>query len=120
MKSILMEHSQLKAIAWKPYFRKNKYWLAGAILVLVAASGFLIYRSLSATQAAAQTATTAELQTAVASQGSLTVYATGAGEVVTTAEISLGFEGSGTLQEVLVKPGDKVDEGQVLARLQTD
>ena len=68
MKSIHMERSQLKAIAWKPFFRKYKWWLAAMLLLVVAASGFLIYRPLSATQAAAQTATTAELQTAVASQ----------------------------------------------------
>lgn len=120
MKSIHMQCPQLKAIEWKPFFRKNKSWLAGVLLVLLAAGGFLIYRSMTAKQAAAQAAPTAELQTAVASQGSLTVYATGAGEVVTAAEISLGFDESGTLQEVLVKPGDKVEEGQVLARLRTD
>ncbi len=120
MKSINVQGSQVKAIEWKPFFQKNKFWLVGVLLVFVAAGGYLIYRATTASQSAAQTETAAELQTAVASQGSLTVFATGAGEVVTASEISLGFDESGTLLELLVKAGNKVEEGQVLARLQTD
>ncbi|HWQ84722.1 MAG TPA: HlyD family efflux transporter periplasmic adaptor subunit [Anaerolineales bacterium] len=120
MKSINMERTRVKGFEWKPFFQKNKFWLAGVLLVLLAAGGYGIYRTNNAAQAAAETATTAELQTAVASTGSLTVLATGAGEVVTASEISLGFDESGTLLELLVKAGDSVDAGQGLARLQTD
>ncbi len=120
MKSINLEASQVKAIAWKPFLQQHKYWLACLLLVILAAGGYLIYGTIAASRAEAQTATTTELQTAIASQGSLTVFATGAGEVVAASEISLGFDESGTLLELLVKAGDQVKEGQVLARLQTD
>jgi RND family efflux transporter MFP subunit len=60
------------------------------------------------------------LQTAVARRGSLTVSASAAGQVVTSDEVSLGFDEAGTLSELLVKVGDEVTAGQVLARLEID
>lgn len=60
-----------------------------------------------------------QVQTAVARRGELTIFATGAGEIIPAREIGIGFDESGTLTELLVKVGDKVEENQVLARLKT-
>jgi RND family efflux transporter MFP subunit len=60
------------------------------------------------------------LQTAVARLDSLTVSASAAGKVIAATEISIGFDESGALAELLVKEGDVVQGGQVLARLETD
>lgn len=98
---------------------KNR-WLWGAILLLVviAAGGYTAYTIYF--KPAAAPAQEAAVQTAVARRGSLVVSASAAGKVVPAAEISLGFDEGGTLSELLVKPGDKVQTGQVLARLQTN
>ncbi len=94
-------------------------WIITLILVLCFVVGFIFFRSRTA-----QTSSTTEqensLQTAVARRGDLVVYASGTGSLVPATEISLGFEESGTLVEVLVSVGDKVNRGDVLARLQTN
>jgi RND family efflux transporter MFP subunit len=59
------------------------------------------------------------MQTAVARQGELVIFASGAGQVVPASEIDLGFDESGTLIELNVAVGDKVETGDVLALLQT-
>lgn len=64
------------------------------------------------TEAAAQ-----EVQTSVVRRGDITISATGAGTVIPTTDISLGFPNSGTLVELRVKVGDEVAAGDVLAVL---
>lgn len=64
-------------------------------------------------------AETPEVQTAVARQGDLVVSASGAGSVISAVEIGLGFDESGTLIELLVSVGEKVEAGQIIARLDT-
>ena len=88
------------------------------LVILAAAAGIYIYRTRQAA-ATAQVAVST-LQTAVARRGSLTVSASAAGQVVTSDEVSLGFDEAGTLSELLVKVGDEVTAGQVLARLEID
>jgi HlyD family secretion protein len=61
-----------------------------------------------------------QIQNALARNGDLTVFAAGAGEVIPAAEVNLGFDESGTLAELLVKVGDQVQAGEVIARLETD
>jgi len=102
---------------WKNLARNKKIWIP-AIVIILAGGGYAAYRFYF--QSPAQTDTTQQLQTAVARRGDLTVFATGAGQVIAATEISIGFDESGTLSELLVKLGDKVQAGQVLARLQTD
>ena len=62
----------------------------------------------------------AAIPQAVARIGSLTVSVTGSGELMPAATTELGFAQSGKLMEVLVKAGDEVMAGQLLARLQID
>ena len=104
----------------KSKWPRRRIVIGGLILlvVLAFAAGIYIYRTRQAA-ATAQVAVSA-LQTAVARRGSLTVSASAAGQVVTSDEVSLGFDEAGTLSELLVKVGDEVTAGQVLARLKID
>ncbi|MEJ2708576.1 MAG: HlyD family efflux transporter periplasmic adaptor subunit [Anaerolineales bacterium] len=99
-------------------FPGRKTWLVLAGLVILAAGGYAAYRILSPSPA--ETTTTPQVQTAVARRGDLTVSASGVGKVVAASEISVGFDESGTLAELLVNVGDKVKSGQVIARLNTN
>ena len=58
------------------------------------------------------------LQTAKVRMGDLVVTASGAGTVVPSAEIDLGFRSSGVLTELNIALGDSVKTSQVLARLE--
>jgi HlyD family secretion protein len=95
--------------------RRNLFFLAG--LVVIAAIGFGAWQWLhrSSNNQASQTV----LQTAVARRGSLVVSASATGKVIAPQVINLGFDESGTLSELLVKVGDKVKAGDVLARMDT-
>jgi pyruvate/2-oxoglutarate dehydrogenase complex dihydrolipoamide acyltransferase (E2) component len=96
----------------------KKLWIELAFVLLAAIGVYIAYRLLIV-QSGAHTVETAQVQTAVARQGDLVVFASGAGSVVPAAEIGIGFEESGTLSELLIRVGDQVQAGQVLARLQT-
>lgn len=118
-----MKLPQLKDLHWSKFnlknlSRKKKIWIPAIALILVAAGSYAVYHFYF--QPPAQTNATQRLQTAVARRGDLTVFATGAGQVIAATEINTGFDEGGTLSELLVKLGDKVQVGQVLARLQTD
>ena len=98
---------------------KRNIWIAVIIVaLLVVAGGYWAYTSWGGTETEA--AAPAEVQTAVARRGDLVIYASGAGSVIPATEIGLGFTSSGTLSELLVQVGDKVQQGDVLARLQTN
>ncbi len=58
------------------------------------------------------------LQTAKVRVGDLVVTASGAGTVIPSAEIDLGFRSPGVLTELNVAVGDTVQAAQVLARLE--
>jgi HlyD family secretion protein len=94
---------------------RNLLILAG--LIVVAVIGFFAWQWLHRTSA--NQASQPTLQTAVARRGSLVVSASATGQVIAPQEINLGFDESGTLSELLVKVGDKVKSGDVLARMQT-
>jgi multidrug efflux pump subunit AcrA (membrane-fusion protein) len=98
---------------------KRNIWIAVIVAALVVLAGGFWWFS---TSGGAETETTesAEVQTAVARRGDLVIYASGAGSVIPATEIGLGFTSNGTLSELLVQVGDKVQEGDVLARLQTN
>ena len=98
---------------------KNKYILIAVVAVIVLSiSGFLAYRVLGQSDSAETTEP--QMQTATARRGDMIIFASAAGSVVPATEISIGFLESGTLSEVLVNLGESVEEGQVLARLQTN
>jgi RND family efflux transporter MFP subunit len=98
---------------------KNKYTLIVVVAVIVLSiSGFLAYRVLGQSDSAETTEP--QMQTAVARRGDIILFASAAGSVVPATEIGIGFSESGTLNEVLVKLGEQVEAGQVLASLQTN
>ncbi len=103
---------------WNRIHHNKKSLLVGVALLLLAAGGYSAYRFFYPNQT--ETGTEHKLQTAVARLGDLTVFATGAGQLIPVSETNVGFDESGTLSELLVKVGDKVQAGQVLARLQTN
>ena len=58
-------------------------------------------------------------QTATVQRGDLTVSITASGNLALSVTEDLAFETAGTVLEILVEAGDSVEEGQVLARLDT-
>jgi multidrug efflux pump subunit AcrA (membrane-fusion protein) len=101
----------------KKMLKKKVFWIGVLLALALAGAGYYLYATRFA--AAAVPAETSALQTAVASQGDLVILASGSGSVVPARQVSLGFDESGTLIELLVQEGDTVRVGDVLARLQT-
>ncbi len=97
-------------------FQKKSFWLI-LLAVIIAGGGYYYFTTTQAATAAADATPT--VQTAVARRGDLIIFASGAGQIVPASEIGIGFDESGELLELLVKVGDSVDAGQMLARLQT-
>ena len=65
----------------------------------------------------AQNANGSQPQTTVVRRGDLTVSASGTGTLIAQNDASFGFETAGRVSAVNVKVGDRVDAGQVLAKM---
>jgi RND family efflux transporter MFP subunit len=120
MKNIALKNLHWSDFGWKGFHWNKKTWIPAVLLILLAVGGVTAYRLYTQSKAETATSATSTLQTATARLGSLTVSASAAGKVIAATEISIGFDESGTLSELLVKEGDEVQAGQVLARLETD
>ena len=117
MKNDCLKELQGDGMSGKRIKGNKKTWLLVIALLFLAMGVFTAYRLLYPVQT--RDGAEPKLQTAVARLGDLTVFATGAGQLVPASETSAGFDESGILSELLVKVGDKVQAGQVLARLQS-
>jgi HlyD family secretion protein len=97
-------------------FRKKLFWIAVLVVVLVASGGGYYYKSvyLQAQETAAGAKT---VETYTVSRGDLVLTASGSGTLIPGSERALGFESGGVLAEVPAKVGDRVEAGQLLARL---
>lgn len=84
------------------------------VVIALAAGGWYI---LNQRAAAAKAPTTPVLQTAKVRTGDITITASGSGNLLPANETALAFRSGGVLAEVTVKVGDKVEAGQILARL---
>jgi multidrug efflux pump subunit AcrA (membrane-fusion protein) len=115
MKSVSLDRGALQQ---KDFLHSKYLWITLGVLLLLIAAGYFSYDYLSTDSTEASEAP--QLQTAVARMGDLTVFATGAGQVIPAKEVNLGFDESGTLDELLVKIGDQVQAGEVIARLETN
>ncbi|MFO7623692.1 MAG: efflux RND transporter periplasmic adaptor subunit [Anaerolineales bacterium] len=98
---------------------KNKFFWIILILVIAGGAGGYYYYTTQAAAAELAAEPQTELQTAVARKGDLSLLASGAGSVTPAEEISLGFDVTGTLVELHFAVGEQVEQGQVLASLQT-
>jgi HlyD family secretion protein len=85
-----------------------------ALVVLLAGASLLWLSS-----CAAKSTTTPANQVATVQRGNLTVSITGSGNLALSVTADLAFEMAGTVQDVAVKAGDSVTEGEVLASLDT-
>ena len=93
-------------------FSKKTLLIVGAIIIVVAGSGFAYY---NLAYLPAQTADEPDIQPATVRQGDLVVYASGSGVLIAGDEIELGFGTNGPIAEIHVQPGDEVRAGDVLA-----
>lgn len=97
--------------------KKKSLWRWLALVVVIAAliaGGLYFYRSQTTL---AQEPTETPLQTTTVRRGDLVVSATGAGTIIPASEVSLGFDSGGLLVEIPVQVGDRVQAGDVLARV---
>ena len=95
--------------------RNRRFWIIAVFLIIIVVGIAAYYFTTSGASNTA--AEEPELQTSVARQGDITVSATGAGTIIPANEISLSFGISGIVRELLVQVGDKVQNGDELARL---
>jgi HlyD family secretion protein len=118
MKTIRWNNLDWKNFNWRRILGDKKVWISFAAILFIGIGGFVAYRILGTSSA--EISETPQIQTAVARSGDLTVFATGVGQVIPATEVNLGFDESGTLADLLVKVGEQVQVGQVLAQLETN
>jgi HlyD family secretion protein len=101
--------------------RKRRTWIVIIVMLLVAAGGgYMAYgRYYTRFFAPEQDPQEPVLETATVEQGDIVITVDGSGELVPSAELELTFRTSGVLEELLVEVGDQVEEGDLLARLET-
>jgi len=97
--------------------KSNLFKISAAVLILAAlvAGGVLLYQRFFSPQTDAAEET--PLQTAEATRGDLILYANGTGTIIPAVESSFGFNTNGQVSEIYVEVGDRVEAGQVLAKL---
>jgi HlyD family secretion protein len=95
--------------------RKKGFWIVLVLVLLAAGAGGVYYYRNG--YANAQETGEEPLQTATVRRGSIIISASGAGTVIPAAEVDLGFQSGGLLTELLVEVGDRVQAGDVLARV---
>ena len=96
----------------KPKFNKRKVRqaaIAGAVVVALAAGGFLLYRFLTKPDSA-----TSQIQTQGVQYGTIQRKDTGCGTAKAKESAANTLTAGGTVQEVFVSPGDTVTAGQPL------
>jgi len=98
-------------------FRKKGFWIILIVLALAAGGGYAYY---ALVYKPGQKSPEPIITTAQVSQGDVVISVSGSGTLVATSEATLGFEASGYLEEVYVAVGDQVEEGDVLATMETD
>ncbi len=99
------------------FYRLPKWTRWVALVVLVGLLGAGTYTFIKARQTTAAAAATSTLQTATARTGNLVLEASGSGYLVASSEANVAFEIDGKLAELEVALGDKVEKGQLLAKL---
>jgi HlyD family secretion protein len=88
-------------------------WVIGALVVVIAGAGYGIYQS----RIAATTSSTAKSTTVTVTRGDLTTTLSGSSNIAANNAVTLNFQSSGVVKDVLVAVGDPVKKGQILATL---
>jgi multidrug efflux pump subunit AcrA (membrane-fusion protein) len=104
--------------SWKTRFsrrisRRNAVIVLGTVAAFAAAAIAVFGLGFFPAQAAGAPV----MQTSFVRSGDLILVTTATGSLQASAEAPLGFRGGGVLSEVLVEAGERVETGQVLARL---
>jgi len=95
---------------------RRAIWIAGAVVV-VGTGAFAYYQFVYLpSQVSAEPA----LQTATIRQGNLVISASGSGTLISRDEVNLAFQTGGEVTEVLVRVGDVVKKGDLLAKVQDE
>jgi HlyD family secretion protein len=93
----------------------NKTKLLGVMLIAAITGGLAV--PLSGCTSESEAASVVEDQVVAIQRGDITIDIATAGNLSFCREEELAFEMAGTVEEVLVEVGDSVEEGQVLAKL---
>ncbi len=81
------------------------------IVVVVIIAGYFIFRSRTAST------TTTKTNTVVVSRGDLTTVVSGSSNILAESNVTLSFQSTGIINEIVVKEGDSVKKGQKLATI---
>ncbi|MCX8068472.1 MAG: efflux RND transporter periplasmic adaptor subunit [Anaerolineae bacterium] len=92
---------------------RRRWWIAGGVLLVLVVLGLWFWRQ------SAVRSTSAVERTAVVERGTLQIVVNASGRMEPARQVALTFGSPGLVAEVLVKIGDEVKSGQVLARLDT-
>ncbi len=93
---------------------KTNLWMILSIaLVIVAGSAIYYFAAVRSTD------NEKAVETSTIDTGDIILTATGLGSLVPSDEVSFGFRNGGEVTEVLVSIGNKVEAGQVLARVES-
>jgi HlyD family secretion protein len=90
--------------------------MKGLIVLMLGA----IVLSACGAQPGASTASTATDRTAAAKRGTIRASVSASGKIAPAGEVNLNFGVPGTVRDVLVSEGDAVQQGDVIAQLDTD
>ena len=91
--------------------RKKTFWIVLLAVALLGGGGYGAYAYWFAPEEVVEETT---LETAAVTIGDLSITADGSGMLVAASEVNLAFDASGTLMELLVEVGDRVQAGDVL------
>jgi HlyD family secretion protein len=101
--------------------RKPRAWISVIVALLLAAGGgYVAYTRFFSPSSLAEEPPEPTLETATVTQGDILITVDGSGELVPATEQELTFRTNGVLSEILVEVGDRVQEDEILARLETD
>ncbi len=89
----------------------RKPWVIGVIAVAILGGGYLAYRG------SANSAATKKTNTIAVVKGNLVTTISGSSNIAAKSAVSLAFQSSGVIKDVLVAEGEKVAKGQILATL---
>ncbi len=95
--------------------QRNWLWITLSLAMVAAVVGVWYYLTQRQVVAAAQA--TPALQTAKVRTGDITITASGSGNLLPANDVTLAFRSGGILAEMLVEVGERVEAGQLLARL---